>query len=400
MKSEERVHRLIFLVVAGVFAVSTVKAQDVPPKKLTLDGYVSGMQSVMDMESTDGYWLYETQLHNRLNLNYYPSSTLSFSIQVRNRFITGDRLKMDAGGQAKRSLEGDPGFADLSFNLARGKSYVINTTVDRLWLKYTLEKLEVTLGRQRINWGQTLVWNPNDWFNNYSYFDFDYPEKPGSDALRIQYYTGALSAAEIVVTTDSTKKATAAIRYRMNSGTYDLQLLGGLLSDNDVAFGFGWAGGLRDIGFRGELAYFHPVRQFADTSGLFFMSLGLDYTFSNSLAVLVEGLYCRIPDSRGGINFLEFYQRPMSVKDLSFTEWNLFGQVSYPFTPLWNGSFAAMFFPDVRGIYLGPAITYSLTDNFDFSFYMQWFSVESPGIAAEDDRQNFTMAFLRFKYNF
>lgn len=394
------VYRVVFLVVAGVFATGTVKPQDVPPVKLTLGGYVNGMQSVMDVESSKGYWLYESLLHNRLNLNYYPSPALSFSLQARNRFMTGDRFRMDASGQVKESLGGDPGFADLSFNLGEGRSYVINTSLDRLWLKYTLERLEVTLGRQRINWGQTMVWNPNDWFNNYSYFDFDYPEKPGSDALRIQYYTGALSAAEIVVAADSAKHAAAAIRYRMNSGSYDFQLLGGVLPDNDLAFGFGWAGGLRDIGFRGELAYFHPGKNFSDTSGLFLMSLGLDYTFSNSLAIQVEGLYCMIPDSREEVNFLEFYQRPLSVKDISFTEWNFFGQISYPFTPLLNGSFAAMIFPDVRGIYLGPAVMYSMTENFDLSCYLQWFSIRSPGITAVNGRENFTLAFLRLGYNF
>ena len=36
-----------------------------------------------------------------------------------------------------------------------------------------------TAGRQRINWGQTFVWNVNDVFNAYSYFDFDYKERPG-----------------------------------------------------------------------------------------------------------------------------------------------------------------------------------------------------------------------------
>ncbi|HVB02111.1 MAG TPA: hypothetical protein VNE41_00190, partial [Chitinophagaceae bacterium] len=26
------------------------------------------------------------------------------------------------------------------------------------------------LGKQRINWGKTLVWNPNDWFNTFNLF--------------------------------------------------------------------------------------------------------------------------------------------------------------------------------------------------------------------------------------
>ena len=60
--------------------------------------------------------------------------------------------------------------------------------------------------RQRINWGQTLVWNPNDIFNAYSYFDFDYIERPGSDAIRLQYYPDYSSAIEMAVKADYENK--------------------------------------------------------------------------------------------------------------------------------------------------------------------------------------------------
>jgi hypothetical protein len=63
------------------------------------------------------------------------------------------------------------------------------------YLDYTAGKWQFRVGRQRINWGVNLVWNPNDVFNSFSYFDFDYEERPGSDAVRVQYYTGTTSSA-------------------------------------------------------------------------------------------------------------------------------------------------------------------------------------------------------------
>lgn len=33
-----------------------------------------------------------------------------------------------------------------------------------------------------------MAWNPNDWFNTYNYFDFDYEERPGTDAIRVRVY--------------------------------------------------------------------------------------------------------------------------------------------------------------------------------------------------------------------
>ena len=74
-------------------------------KKLTLEGYVSSMQSVIYMDSLQGYWYYESQIHNRLNVGYYPTSHISMALQARNRFITGDRFKSDAAGDIQNLLQ-------------------------------------------------------------------------------------------------------------------------------------------------------------------------------------------------------------------------------------------------------------------------------------------------------
>ena len=76
-------------------------------------------------------------------------------------------------------------------------SVVFNTTIDRVFLEYNKNDWEVRVGRQRINWGINLAWNPNDVFNAYSFFDFDYEERPGSDAIRIRKYTGIASSVEL-----------------------------------------------------------------------------------------------------------------------------------------------------------------------------------------------------------
>ncbi|MCK7542259.1 MAG: hypothetical protein MZV63_70990 [Marinilabiliales bacterium] len=70
-------------------------------------------------------------------------------------------------------------------------SHVLNTFIDRASVDFTAGTLQVSAGRQRINWSQALVWNPNDIFNTYSSFDFDYMERPGSDAVRVDLLTGA-----------------------------------------------------------------------------------------------------------------------------------------------------------------------------------------------------------------
>jgi hypothetical protein len=395
-----RFQSIISLLLPASVLFVNATGQDTTARKLTLDGYVSFMESVMDPNLPNESLITESLLHNRLNLNYYPSDALSFSLQLRNRLIMGERIQMDETDTYKKALDHDPGVVDLSWNPLTGTSYVFNINIDRLWMKYARDKLEITAGRQRINWGQTFVWNTNDWFNNYSYFDVDYLERPGSDALRIQYYTSAVSGLEAVLKTDSTCKFTIAGLFKTNYRGYDMQFLAGDLAREDLALGFGWAGNIGPVGFRGEMSYLHPFHHMTDTTGKFLLSVAWDYTFSNSLMIQVEGFYNQLPPGGSGKRFAEFYARPLSVKDLSFAEYNLFAQASYPITPLFTGSLAVLYFPDAAGYYIGPAFTWSLLNNLDLSMFLQYFNGKINGDPGGDERQHVTLGFGRIRYSF
>jgi hypothetical protein len=91
----------------------------------------------------------------------------------------------------------------------------------------------------------------------------------------------------------------------------------------------------------------------------------------------------------------------LNAKYLSFTEWNLFASVSYPITPLLNGTFAGMYYPKVNGFFVNPSLDYSLSDNLTFSFIYQFFKGEFPSpITGNEEKQQFNFAFLRLKQNF
>ena len=393
---------ILTILIGSAFLTFTANAQEPEEnkKKLEMNGYFSSMQSIIAMDTLDGRWITDYQITNRLNFFYYPVKSLIISLQSRNRFVYGDQIKYDITGIRKKSMAADNGFMDLTFNVLDGNSYVFNVNIDRLWLKYTLSKLEITIGRQRINWGQTYVWNPNDIFNAYSYFDFDYEERPGSDAIRLQYYTGATSSMEGAVKVDSGRNITAAGLFRMNKWGYDMQLLGGILNSEDMVAGLGWSGSIGGAGFKGEFSYFHRYVNFSDTTGLFFFTLGFDYTFKNSLYIGFEGLYNQLPGNFYGSGFSQFYEGPLTVKNLSFTAYNLFVQVSYPVTPIFSASLAGMYFPEISGYFVGPSCTYSLMDNLDLSVYLQFFRGKFPDLTGITKLQSFSLGFMRLKYNF
>lgn len=366
--------------------------------RLELRGYLSNMQSVM-INDVKGDWIADNLIHNRLNFYWYPTSNLTATIQLRNRFMYGQSLQL-FDGYAK-SIDHENNFLDLSLNILEGKSFLLNSSVDRLYFQYTLDKFVFTAGRQRINWGQSFAWNPNDIFNVQNFFDFDYVEKPGSDALRLQYYPDYASTVELAAKLDVQDKLTIAGYYKFNLFSYDFQFLGGVLAEEDYVAGFGWSGDIKGAGFRGESSYFHPVNHFKDTTGILYTTISADYTFNNSLYVQAECLYSVLPENFSINSFLEYYQGPLTVKKLSFSKWNYFTQASYPVTPLLNMSVAGMYFPDLKGYYAGPSVNYSLKDNAELSVISQVFSGKFPDpLGGTQERTTLIFGFIRYKFSF
>lgn len=385
--------KLYILLFISILFINKNYAQNV-----SLNGYVSNMQSVM-FDSIKSTWINDNLIHNRLKFNWYASNSISFKLDMRNRIMTGETVKYTPNyGQ---QLSHDIGWMDLSYNIVDEQSVIINSTIDRLYFSYDNNNLNITVGRQRINWGKTFAWNPNDIFNTYSFFDFDYPEKAGSDAVRIQYYTGMASALELVAKMNFYSKLSFAGLYRFNAAGFDWQMLGGMIDEQDYVGGLGFSGDFKGLNIRSEASYVHPKANFADTSGVLIATIGFDYTFENSLMLQTEFLYNQKPQSQQLASFLQIYDAPMSIKNLSFTEYNIFAQVSYPITPLINTTVSGMYFPDLNGFFAGPSVSISMGDNLEFSTFVQTFSGEFDVTGTGNkERIWFNMGFLRMKFSF
>jgi len=361
-------------------------------KKVEVSGYVNNMQS-FTFTDFNGDWLSDNLIHNRLNGAWYINDNITFKLDLRSRFVTGDQIRYTPG--IKDYYDADEGWIDMSWNIANGKNYVLNSFIDRLWLDMNFGNWNISLGRHRINWGQTFVWNPNDIFNTYSFFDFDYPERPGSDALKIQYYTSYTSSVEAVVKVNGDDKITAAGRWVFNKFGYDFQFLGGIYEESDFTLGAGWSGNIKNIGFRGELNYLHPLENFKDTSGVFLNSISVDYAFSNSAMLQFELLYNHTENKMNLSNLDALFGKTLNIKSMAFSEWNFFGQFTYPISPIINITLSTMYFPDLNGFFTGPSVSVSLADNVDFSFFTQYFYMKPDVVKTE-----MTMAYLRLKYSF
>ena len=173
-----------------------------------------------------------------------------------------------------------------------------------------------------------------------------------------------------------------------------------LYQEEDLVLGTGWSGNLGPAAFRGELSYFRDLENFTDTSGYLMASTGLDYTFSNSLWIQVEALYSAFAKEMDIYSFLQFYGGNLDVKNLGFTDWALFSSLSFPFTPLFTGSFAGIWYPEWKGFYLGPSLDLSINDNMELSFIFQHFTAKLDTPSGGSSREKNTFGFLRFKWSF
>jgi len=379
--------KFIFLLLTFVFS-TVIYAQN----NLMLKGYVKGMTAVQTIDK--GNKSFENTLHNRFDFNWYINKKFTFTIGLRNRIITGNNRSLIPN--YSNYLSRDNGYFDLSGTWANNNTLIGISQLDRIFIDYYAGKFQITLGRQRINWGQTFVWNPNDLFNTYSYFDFDYEEKPGSDALRIQYYVGESSKIELSTSINSNKKVTSAILYKFNTHGFDIQFMTGILTENDYIIGGGWSGSIGGGGFGGEYTYYHPINNSSKSKGNFTATIHYDYTFKNSLNLQFETLYngFGVTKNLGGLERIIFMD--LSPKNLFPTKIAVFGSVSYNLTPLFTVVLAGIY-GSRNFLYVGPTFTYSLSDSSQLALIGQYFSMNNVDNVGVNKGSSL---FIRYKYSF
>ena len=365
-------------------------------RKWTLNGYIKQMQTVNMIDGFDSL-LVDNLIHNRLNFRWFPESDWEFRMDLRNRVFYGDLVQLIPNYGA--FIDNNNDYFDLSALPLNRSKVVFHTMIDRAYLKWSHNKWEATVGRQRINWGINTAWNPNDIFNAYSFFDFDYEERPGSDAVRVVYYTGFASSLEIAANmADDIDNWVGAGRWKFNQWNYDFQLIGGL-SRGDLVLGAGWAGNLGQAGFKGEMSYFTPFREEDIQENVLVASTAFDYSFENSIYLYGSYLFNSGGENNPSTEILglaTLSNQRLNAKNLIPYRHTFFLQGMYPFHPLVNGGLALMYFPGDGAVFLNPTVTYSIGENWDLDLLGQLFYLDNKG----GGNSNGKLFYLRLKWSF
>ena len=381
---------------SAVFAQKGYKLKD----NIQFGGYLKYMQTNV-IQNVDTI-LTDNLIHNRLNLKVKLPKHFTFGTGVRIRAFYGEVTKTGiavsnlTGSSYADQLKGYDGVMNLERTWVSSNSLIVNSIMDRLWLDYSKGDWEIRVGRQRVNWGLNTVWNPNDLFNALDYLDFDYEERPGSDAVRVQYYLGEMSSIDIAYKwAEGSKKNVGAIKYKFNTHTYDIQLLLGQYQE-DLAAGFGWAGNIKKAGFKGEGTYFIPYDSLSSATGVLSLSTTLEYGFKNGWTGMFSYLLntggTDQPQSALGLNSFT-----PDAKTMMPNKHTVFVNFSKSLSPVFSLNAGGFYGFGVNWLILFPTATYSIKQNWDIDLVGQLFW-------GDNAQQSFTNQgngiFLRLKWSY
>lgn len=381
------------LAIALMLCSTTANAQ----KKWSLTGRVEEMpvviynatplqQLAQNNENPNFY----AELNNRLDFKWYPSTKWTFEVGLKNNIVGGPMLSdinNSQNGAYNKSLTQQQGLFDFTMKWFGGDSYLFYSNIDRLFATYTNNNLILSVGRQRINWGINEVWQPNDIFNSFSYLDFNYPERPGSDAIRLQYYTGATSQIDLAYKMNENHKSTFAAMYKSMLGDYDWQVMAGLMNQEYWVAGLGWSGDISGAGFSGEATYYSrrkdsDLANMGSTQGTanvrkrqtLLATISANYTFPSNWYVSGSLLLNSAGSKEANPSNLLMNSGNITALDYTQSLMQCFAQVSYPISPLLKSSFSLIINPFDGSSYLSPSIEYSISDDVSFLLLSQLFA--------------------------
>lgn len=341
-----------------------------PEKNWDLGGYVKYMATVTIPDEASNSL--DHLIHHRLNYEYRFNDKLRFNLGMRNRLLFGDSAELAGYGDL---IGYDPGYMDLSKNWLDKTGVVGNSQFDRLYLDWRRNDWQFRGGRFRINWGMATLWNPNDLFNSYSIYDFDYEERPGSDAIFVSKKLGYASSVDLVYSPNNDSELTSyAGRYLFNYQGWDAQLLVGK-SGLDQVIGGGFAGDIKGAGLRGELSWFDPTQdewQGAELATAVVGSLEMDYSFGGQRNWMGRTAMLYISNPQEPTNGIAFLNLPLTARTLSFTEFTWYGDVSFDISALSRVTLSSTYYQD-GSYFIGASNSYSLADDWQLMTVLQRF---------------------------
>ncbi len=228
-------YRLLFVFILFVFSYDITASEK--EKKINVDGYLFEMPFYAHFKNDKGF---NNLFINKLNILDKINNNWNINLNLRNRLISGSYLFSNP--TLKYIIDEDYGALDMSFNLAYDSysAYLLNTYIDRFFVKYSSNGFSVSFGRQRYDLSLSQMWSPNDFVNPYSYINFNYAEKNYFDGLSLSYKFNNRNTLSSLVKVNNNLDFTFGLHYRYTRNKYIFQLVTGVVDNSSKILGAGF----------------------------------------------------------------------------------------------------------------------------------------------------------------
>jgi hypothetical protein len=303
----------------------------------------------------------------RLRLMFSPATApVRIDVAYEHTLLYSDDAGVAVGALAPGSQPSSLNWLDLDWpvRIALPHAYQWRHRFDRLSATLTVGGAELRVGRQAVSWATTLFLTPADPFSPFDPSDPFREYRGGVDAVRLQIFPSAFSAAEIVVRPESTptgRTLTALARGKLSAGGWDLAAWAGTLHERAAAA----AAVTRTVAgaaLRGEIT----LRREAGGRTITRFAVGADRRWS----VLRRDLYLVAEYQHDGYGAARTADLPAVGTSLPYLrgEMQVAGrdvaalQATYQLHPLVSAALLTL--ADLRdgSALLGPALAYSVSD--------------------------------------
>ncbi len=383
---------LLVLAVAGPAAAPVAAQNGRPPVELrgylkTLPLYFGAAASTLPgWNLPDGGLLDYTRLRAGLRSETLPGLYLNATVE----------LAAWAGEVNAADLTGEnaafPVLVDARWDMERSDHLRADLFLDRLNVEGYAGAWSVVLGRQRIAWGSGSFWNPTDVFNPYGPLALDPEDRPGVDALRVDWQfaaVGALTLAHAVAprpgyTGGYADRSATVVRAGTGIGSWDLVAMVAF-DRRERSLGLDLTGYLGGAGVHLEAARIHHPVRYTYLSGESLVETGtidhwLDwseavagtaYGFGDGTSLQVEWFH-----NTGGAVDPDAYDLSAVAAGrlLAVGRDYAVAALSRPLSPLLTGSLAVLLNAGDGSAALVPGLDWSLAQNARLAVGVQTFT--------------------------
>jgi len=306
---------------------------------------------------------YSLLLHQRSNIMLTISPRFEWRTEIRNRLFFQKNNTTDTA--FVQSLSNPIGYFTGDKISRLGSNVLWSMNVDRFWLSIKHRQWNLVLGRQRIHWGNAVVWSPNDIFQSNDLSDIDYVERPGADGFWWKCQVGKTARVELAgILGKEVNKPVLGARYFFNYRGVDGQLIAAI-ANQQPTIGAGFAVGTGRWMNRAEVQYRKTT-----TGPSWQTALETETMLLNKSIIGVALLYNSRGQTSATADTADFVLRT-TPEQIMPTRWSGLCRVNYEINPLLRVHTTVVYTPGPGFFFVQAALQDDIGKNTEYGIFIQ-----------------------------